>query len=315
MTTKFRGFLIGMTLLACCMQLAAQGTAFLYQGRLNDGGVPANGTNYGMVFYLWDSPTNGLQLGDFGVPSVAVTNGLFSTPLNFGDVFDGNPRWLSISVQKNGGPFTDLTPREAILATPYAILAGTASNLVGALPASQLTGPISQAQLPGVTLTNTETNVNLSGSFSGTFSGPLANFNAQLPLTLSNLASQVATPLNLAGGTNFSAAQISSGTWSNASVNYAYKSFYTNYTIAATDTVLDCTGTNQVITLLPAANFPPTTLLTIWSDNVNGSVLITNGTGSEAITVPGQGQGLAIVLGPANSPSNSVTLMVHGGHW
>jgi hypothetical protein len=125
----------------------------------------------------------------------------------------------------------------------------------------------------------------------------------------------VATPINLGGGTNFNASQIAGGTWTNASVNYAYQSFYTNYTTTTNDVVLDCTGTNQVITLLPAANFPPTWLLTVWSDNVNGSVIITNGTGSEAITVPGQGQGLAVLLGPANSPSNSVTLMVHGGHW
>jgi hypothetical protein len=134
-------------------------------------------------------------------------------------------------------------------------------------------------------------------------------------VTLSNIAAQVATPINLVGGTNFSAGQISGGTWTNASLTYGYKTFYTNYTITTTDVVLDCAGTNQVITLLPAANFPPTTLLTIWSDNLNGSVIITNGTGSEAITVPGQGQGLSVLLGPANSPSNCVTLMVHGGHW
>ena len=36
-----------------------QGTVFTYQGRLNDGGSPANGTNYGMVFYLYDAVTNG----------------------------------------------------------------------------------------------------------------------------------------------------------------------------------------------------------------------------------------------------------------
>ena len=302
-------------LAATSIQLCAQGTMFLYQGRLNEGGAPANGTNYGMVFYLWDSPTNGNQLGNIGVVSLPVTNGLFTTPLDFGNVFNGNPRWLEISVQKNGGAFTTLAPRESVLPTPYAIMAESASNLVGTLPASQLTGPIGLAQLPGTAITNTETGVNLTGSFGGNFFGTLANFNAQLPITLSNVNFQVATPLNLGEGTNFTASQISGGTWTNASVNYAYKSFYTNYTITTTDVVLDCTGTNQVITLLPSANFPPTTLLTIWSDNVNGSVVITNGTGVEAITVPGQGQGLAVVLGPANSPSNCVTLMVHGGHW
>jgi len=287
-------------------RLCGQGTAFLYQGHLNDSGAPATGANYGMVFYLYDAPTNGNLLGDVGIVSVAVTNGLFSTPLDFGSVFNGNPRWLEITVQKDGGPFTTLYPLQPILPTPYAIFAESASNVLGA---------ISLANLPTPTITNTETGVNLQGSFGGVFYGSLANFNSQLPLTLSNVNSQMATPLNLGGGTNFSAGQIGGGTWANASLSYTYKSFYTNYTITPTDTVLDCTGTNQVITLLPSADLPPTTLLTIWSDNVNGSVTITNGTGFEAITVPGQGQGLAVVLGPANSPSNCVTLMVHGGHW
>lgn len=296
-------------------RLLAQGTVFNYQGRLNDGANLANGTNYGMVFYLYDAPTNGNLLGNVPVASVTASNGLFSTPLDFGNAFTGSPRWLEIAVQKNGGGFTTLVPRQSVLPTPYAIMAGSASNLVGTLPASQLNGAISLTQLPGVAITNTQTGVNLAGSFGGNFFGTLANFNAQLPTTLSNVNSQVATPLNLGGGTNFSASQIGGGTWANASVNYAYKSFSTNYTITTSDVVLNCTGTNQVITLLPAASFPPSTLLTIWSDNVNGSVIITNGTGFEAITVPGQGQGLAVLLGAANSPSNSVTLMVHGGHW
>lgn len=98
-------------------------------------------------------------------------------------------------------------------------------------------------------------------------------------------------------------------------MNYSLKSFFTNYTAVPGDVVLNCTGTNQIITLPPASSLPPSTLLTIWSDNVNGSVVVTNATGFEAITVPGMGQGLAVRLGPANSPSNSVTLMVHGGHW
>ncbi len=40
------------SLLTAAAPTFAQGTVFTYQGRLNDGGSPANGTNYGMVFYL-----------------------------------------------------------------------------------------------------------------------------------------------------------------------------------------------------------------------------------------------------------------------
>src|SRR5258708_7404117 len=84
------------------LQTAAQGTVFTYQGRLNDSGQPANGTNYGMVFYLYDAPTNGNLLGNLGIVSVTVSNGLFTVPLDFGNEFDGAPRWLQISIQKNG---------------------------------------------------------------------------------------------------------------------------------------------------------------------------------------------------------------------
>jgi hypothetical protein len=320
MIHSVRQIILGLLLFAAVVpRTYAQGTVFTYQGQLSDGGLPANGTNYGMTFYLYDAPTNGDLEGTYPVTSVTVTNGVFTVPLDFGNVFDGTPRWLQVAVQTNGGDFSTLWPRQMITATPYAIMAGSASNLLGVLPASQVAGAISPAQLPISALTNQETGVTLQGGFTGTFGGVfegvLQDFNDQLPTTLSNLNAQVATPINLGGGTNFNASQIAGGTWTNASVNYAYQSFYTNYTTTTNDVVLDCTGTNQVITLLPAANFPPTWLLTVWSDNVNGSVIITNGTGSEAITVPGQGQGLAVLLGPANSPSNSVTLMVHGGHW
>jgi len=139
----------------------AQGTVFTYQGRLNDSGSPANGTNYGMVFDLYDAPTNGNLLGNLGVASVTVSNGLFTTPLSFGGVFDGTPRWLEISVQKNGGSFTTLAPRQQITPTPYAMFANTASNLTGSISSGNLTG----------SYTNAVTFNNGSDEFNGTFSG------------------------------------------------------------------------------------------------------------------------------------------------
>ncbi|HSY17379.1 MAG TPA: hypothetical protein VK815_03555 [Candidatus Acidoferrales bacterium] len=158
----------------------AQGTVFSYEGRLSDGGQPANGTNYGMVFYLYDAPTNGAVLGNFGIVSVTVSNGLFSTPLDFGNQFDGTPRWLEITVQKNGGAFSTLVPRQRILAVPYAIMANSASNLLGTLPAAQVSGslPVAQisgtvplAQLPAGVVTNFENNVDLGGFFNGQYFG------------------------------------------------------------------------------------------------------------------------------------------------
>jgi hypothetical protein len=113
--------LVSLTLTT--VRALAQDTVFTYQGRLLEGGTPVNGTNYDMVFQLFDAPTNGTSLGTLGITNVTVSNGLFAVPLNFGDVFDGQPRWLEISVQTNGGALTILTPRQPITPTPYAIRA------------------------------------------------------------------------------------------------------------------------------------------------------------------------------------------------
>lgn len=174
MKIRIHHLFLMLTLLSGVYRAGAQGTVFTYQGRLNDTGGPANGTNYGMVFYLYDAPTNGNLLGNEGIVSVTVSNGLFTVPLNFGNVFDGNPLWLEISVQKNGGSFSTLSPRQQIQPAPYAVFANTASNVSGTISSSQLSGPLSLAQLPGGIVTNNESSVNLNGSFTGN-GGALTN--------------------------------------------------------------------------------------------------------------------------------------------
>jgi len=53
-------------------------TAFTYQGRLTDNGLPANGT-YDFQFRLFDAATNGAQLPVvLGHPTLAVSNRLFT---------------------------------------------------------------------------------------------------------------------------------------------------------------------------------------------------------------------------------------------
>jgi hypothetical protein len=150
---------------------SAQGTAFVYQGSLDDGGAPATGTNYGMVFSLYDAPTNGNLLGCFKPTDLIVSNSLFTVPLDFGCAFDGTARWLEISVQKNDDSPTTLTPRQSILPVPYAIRANTASNLLGSLPVSQLSGIVPAGHLPAALVTNNAANLNLTGAFGGRFSG------------------------------------------------------------------------------------------------------------------------------------------------
>jgi hypothetical protein len=173
---KTKSLIIALVLLAGILQLSAQGTAFTYQGHLNDDGSPANGTNYGMVFYLYDASTNGSLLGNEGIVSVTVSNGLFTVPLDFGNKFDGNARWLEIAVQKNGGGFTTLAPRQPVTPAPYALFANTASNVSGTISASQLSGSVPLAQLPTSILTNGASGVNITGTFSGN-AGNLTNVN------------------------------------------------------------------------------------------------------------------------------------------
>ncbi|HSY17297.1 MAG TPA: hypothetical protein VK815_03145 [Candidatus Acidoferrales bacterium] len=169
--------IIGLPLIAC-----AQGTAFSYQGKLNDGANPANGI-YDVRFLVWDASTNGnLIAGPLTNSATSVTNGLFAVTLDFGSaVFTGPDRWLQLDVRTNGGnAFTTLLPLQPVLPMPYAIMANTASNLIGTLPAAQLTGALPAAQLSGTVslsqlplsiVTNNSTGLVLSGAFSGNGAG------------------------------------------------------------------------------------------------------------------------------------------------
>jgi hypothetical protein len=107
------------------------GTAFTYQGQLQKGTLPHDGTA-DFVFRLFDSATGGIQVGsDFSVNGLALTNGLFTTSLDFGQVYDGQARWLEISVKTAGDAgFTTLTPRQPLAAVPYAqrVLTGAGSS-------------------------------------------------------------------------------------------------------------------------------------------------------------------------------------------
>jgi hypothetical protein len=110
----------------------AQTTTFTYQGRLVDGGTPANGS-YDLQFALWDSAAGGTQIGSTQtVSSVAVASGIFTVTLDFGaNAFPGANRFLEISARQSGaGSFTLLSPRQPVTSTPYALrsLGATAAD-------------------------------------------------------------------------------------------------------------------------------------------------------------------------------------------
>src|SRR5450755_966192 len=124
MKTKIQSLLIMLALLASLRQTTAQGTAFTYQGRLNDGANPANGS-YDLTFALFSVNSGAGQVGSaLTNTATAVSNGLFTVTLDFGNQFPGASRWLELSVCTNGaGSFITLNPRQPITATPYAITA------------------------------------------------------------------------------------------------------------------------------------------------------------------------------------------------
>ena len=113
----------------------AQGTAFTYQGQLQNNGSPASGT-YNLTFSLFNSNVSGAPVaGPVTNNGVIISNGLFTVLVDFGPgVFIGATNWLEIAVETNGAnTFTTLTPRQQITPTPYAITAGTAASAASLL--------------------------------------------------------------------------------------------------------------------------------------------------------------------------------------
>jgi trimeric autotransporter adhesin len=165
MKNKINLFAAAILTLACFKSSLApafgQGTAFTYQARLQNNGAPANG-RYDLKLGLF--PTN-----QFGIPigpivtntAVSVSNGLFTTILDFGGgVFTGTDLWFDISVRTNGnGAFTELTPRQPVTPTPYAITAG---NLAGVLKNNLIQGGTVLATIGGGSNNIIQTGANYS---------------------------------------------------------------------------------------------------------------------------------------------------------
>jgi hypothetical protein len=106
----------------------SQGTAFTYQGRLMDGAAPANGP-YDFRLALFDAAAGGSQIGPaLTREDVAVADGLFTTVLDFGPVFDGRRLFLDIGVRPGSstGAFTSLTPRQELTPAPATVFSASA---------------------------------------------------------------------------------------------------------------------------------------------------------------------------------------------
>ena len=99
------------------------GTAFSYQGRLTDSGVPVNG-GANMLFTLYDAAVGPGVIGQLGPVSVFFDEGLFTQQLDFGvDPWAANEsRWLEIAVEfPPGSGFVTLDPRQELTPTPFSL--------------------------------------------------------------------------------------------------------------------------------------------------------------------------------------------------
>lgn len=172
--------------------LTALGTSFTYQGKLTDGGSPANG-NYDIRFILYDAESGGSQVGNtIQKTNVAVANGLFTADLDFGttlvvptpspaaspspsvsptvtavptavavSVFDGNARWLEIAVRPGGSSNapTVLSPRQPVSPVPYAFYAKAAGGFSVPMTASGSSAGASGA----IDVTQSGTGIGIAG--------------------------------------------------------------------------------------------------------------------------------------------------------
>jgi hypothetical protein len=159
MRTRFLPGAAVSTLFLATHSLLAQGTAFTYQGLLQNNGSPANGT-YILTFSLFTNSAGGTAVaGPVTNSAVVVSNGLFKVLLDFGSgVWNGASNWLELAVETNGGSLSTLSPRQQVTPAPYAITAG---NLDGTVSSSGLSG----------TYGNQLTLNNPANQFTGTFSG------------------------------------------------------------------------------------------------------------------------------------------------
>ena len=110
---------LGLLLMAAEGSPALAASAFTYQGELVFNGAPAAGS-YDFRFILYSAEVGGSQIGPIvEVPAVAVTEGVFTTEIDFGPVFGSAGYWLDIAVKPSGAStYTPLSPRQAVTPAP-----------------------------------------------------------------------------------------------------------------------------------------------------------------------------------------------------
>jgi hypothetical protein len=236
MKNKLHSIFVALALVAGAHQSGAQGTAFTYQGQLQNNGSPASGA-YNLTFSLFSTSTSGSPIaGPVTNNGVIVSNGLFMVQIDFGSgAFIGQTNWLEISVETNTGAssFISLTPRQPLTATPYAIYSESAGgvpglvvqpnsdgspNLIGGSPVNFVSPGVAGATIGG----GGTTNYNISGFGAAAYTNSVTASFGTVSGGAGNIAGLQAT---VGGGANNTASGLDAtvgGGWANqASGNFA----------------------------------------------------------------------------------------------
>jgi hypothetical protein len=214
-------YCVGLALLlsaSAAPRAIAIGTAFTYQGQLQQNGSGANG-QCDFEFSLWDAlgagspPTGGNQIG--GVQTVthaSVTDGVFTLQLDFGAAAfsAGSDRWLQIAVRcpAASGAYEVLAPRQPLTPAPFALFANTVAD--GSVSSAQLApGAVMTSQLAPNAVTSAQiadgavtTNDLANGAVSTTKIGDGQVTAAKLVAPLRLTSSVANTPIGVFDGTS-----------------------------------------------------------------------------------------------------------------
>jgi len=111
---RFLAMLLAFAPMVAVAGSGSQLPDFVFQGRLEQAGVLANG-NFDLEFRLWDDLVDGSQVGDSIIETgFPVVNGVFSINLAFPGAFSGNQLYLETVVEGV------VLPRQPIATAPVA---------------------------------------------------------------------------------------------------------------------------------------------------------------------------------------------------
>lgn len=173
-------------------QLITRST-FEYQGRLSNSGAPYTGSA-DVIATLYSNSVGGAVIGGpLSIPNIAVSNGVFTAPMDFGVVEPQGRRYLEIQVRtpSGSGGYSTLSPRSVVDVTPRAasaIRAESAEPFNVAYNASPITLDQSQTKIEA-----TSTQTSSWQSFTAGATGPLTHvaFFRNGSVNISNMSLRV----------------------------------------------------------------------------------------------------------------------------